>query len=115
MHTGMFLLLLFFFFLAMPHGMWDLNSLPGIDSTGCAVEMQNPNHRTTREFLDVFSCSPVTHALDGPSLLDLIGIPLGKVCVDTVNFKFITSLMWRQGFTLLYSLSCVWDSSQGIA
>ena len=42
MHTGVFLLLLFFFFLAMPHGMWDLNSLPGIDSTGCAVEMQNP-------------------------------------------------------------------------
>ena len=90
MHTGVFLLLLFFFFLAMPHGMWDLNSLPGIDSTGCAVEMQNPNHWTTREFLDVFSCSPVTHALDGPSLLDLIGISLSKVCVDTVHFKFIT-------------------------
>ena len=52
MHTGVFLLLLFFFFLAMPHGMWDLNSLPGIDSTGCAVEMQNPNHWTTREFLN---------------------------------------------------------------
>ena len=37
----------------------------------------------------MFSCSPVTHALDGPSLLDVIGIPLSKVCVDTVNFKFI--------------------------
>ena len=42
-----------FFFLAAPHGLWDLSSQPGIEPVPPAVEAQSPNHWTAREFPEV--------------------------------------------------------------
>ena len=39
-----------FFFLAVPHGMLDLSSRPGIEPAPRAVEARSPNHWTAREF-----------------------------------------------------------------
>ena len=45
------LLLLFFFFFAALPVMWDLHS--GIKPMPSAMEVQNPDHWTTREFLNI--------------------------------------------------------------
>jgi len=39
----------FFFFLAVPHGMWDLSSQPEMEPVLPAVEAQSLNHWTARE------------------------------------------------------------------
>ena len=43
------LLLLFLKFLAIPQGMWDLSSQPGVKLVSPVVEVQSLNHWTTRE------------------------------------------------------------------
>ena len=41
----------FFFFLAMPWGIWDLSSQPGMEPVPPAVEAQGLNHWTASEIL----------------------------------------------------------------
>ena len=40
---------LYFSFLAVPHGMWDLSSPTRAETCAPAMEVQNLNHWTTRE------------------------------------------------------------------
>ena len=44
---------LIFFFLTAKHSLWDLNSLTG-DGNSVSVEVQSPNHWTSREFPSYF-------------------------------------------------------------
>ena len=44
-----FLIALFYYFLAILRGMWDLGSQPGIEPARSAVEVQSLDHWTTRE------------------------------------------------------------------
>ena len=48
-NTQVFFLFFVFFFLAVPHGIWDLSSQPEMEPMLPAVEAQSLNHWTARE------------------------------------------------------------------